>query len=78
MQNEPILISLSELARDKHLNFNKSRLTYYAKIGLITPIKTISRTQIYDKNKTIQIIRKIEKYQTQGYTLPEVKNLLAS
>jgi len=76
MEKQTQLTSLSELARDKRLNLNKSKLAYYAKLGLIIPVDTISRTQIYNKKEVIKIVKMIERLQFTGSTLVEIKKKL--
>ena len=75
MDKQSQLTSLSELARDKQLDINKSRLTYYAKLGLIVPVDTISRTQIYDKKEVIKAVKLIDRLQESNFTLSEIKEM---
>ena len=51
-----MLTSLSELA--KELKINKSSLQYWKKLGIITPEQTVGRIDLYDKEKTLEIIKK--------------------
>ena len=67
MQTE---ISLGELARE--LDINKSKLAYYQVIGLLKPIKCIGRMGIFDKKKTLSVIKKIETEKKKGKKLKEI------
>lgn len=72
----PNFSSLAELAKDERTNSNKSQLTYYARIGLIAPEYTAGGVQIYDKEKTVQILQRIKTLSIQGYKLTEIKKML--
>jgi DNA-binding transcriptional MerR regulator len=68
------LFSLNELARE--LSLNKSKLSYYASLDLITPASTVGRMMIFNKVETIDLIKKIEKLRKSGRTLQEIKELI--
>lgn len=67
-------ISLGELSIE--LGVNKSRLHYFYSIGLLVPTETISKMNLFDKEGTIKIIKKIEKLKVKGKTLDEIKEEL--
>ena len=52
--------SLNELS--KELGVSKSRLTYYAKIGLIIPVATVGKMQIFERSNVLAVVQKIDKY----------------
>lgn len=66
-------ISLGELAIE--LGINKSRLAYYFQLGLIKPVSTIGRMNVFDSVKTKQIIKDIEKFKKEGKTLKQIKTV---
>jgi DNA-binding transcriptional MerR regulator len=63
-------ISLSELALE--LGVNKSMLAYYSKLGLIKPIATVGRMKIFDREKTMHIIKRIIEAKKAGLSLSEI------
>ena len=69
------LTSLGVLAGK--LNVSKSKLSYYDKLELIKPLyKTVSGMRIYDEDKTIITIDKIDKEQEKGTQLKDIKKKL--
>ncbi len=72
------LISLNELARElsKISEVNKSRLTYYVRLGLLTPHAIVGKMQIFKKEETLEILKKIKKWRDKGKELKEIKELL--
>ena len=64
------ITTLSELALD--LKINKTKLNYYAWLGLIVPIKVVGKTLIFDKENVIKKIEKIKEEKNKGLTLKEV------
>ena len=68
------LISLGNLALE--VGVNKSKLAYYARMGLLKPMNTIGVTQIYNKKKTLHRLDKILKAKKEGKTLREIKKIL--
>ena len=69
-KNETQLTTLVEIA--KELKMNKSRLAYYASLGLIRPIVILGSAGAYDKKKTIATIRKIEELKKKNKTLRQI------
>lgn len=63
--------SLGEIAIK--LGINKSRLAYYFSEGIIKPIDKIGRMNVFDAEKTIQIIKKIDSQKKKGKTLNDIK-----
>jgi len=68
--NKIQLTTLADLAQD--LQINKSKLLYYLDMGLIEPIDVMGVTGIYDKKKTIAIVKKIKVLQNKGYSLKQI------
>jgi DNA-binding transcriptional MerR regulator len=68
------LTSLGELALE--LKINKSQLLYYHKLGLINPIETVGRMNLFDRQETIGVIKKIQKLQSASKSLSEIMDLL--
>ena len=66
------LISLGELA--KELKINKSTLAYYSQLGVIIPITTIGRMQLFNKNKILKRLKEVKAEQKKGKTLKEIAN----
>ena len=66
-------VSLSELA--KKIGVNKSKLAYYFEMGLLKPITTIGRMNIFDEVQTMKTIKKIDVLQKSGKTLKDMKNI---
>lgn len=68
MIKEPI--SLSELAR--MLGVNKSKLNFYAWKGLITPVQTIGRAMLFEKDEVLKTLKKIDALREKGKKLDEI------
>lgn len=66
-------ISLAELATK--LKINKSQLAYYFSLGLIKPVLTAGRMNLFDEEKTIRIIQDIKYLKKKGKKLKEIKTL---
>jgi len=73
-QKKPTFVSLGDLALE--LGIKRSQLLYYKTRGLLIPISTISKTNLFDKVETIKAINKIQKLKEQNKTLAEIKELL--
>lgn len=67
-------VSLADLA--KELGLNKSKLNYYAWMGLLDSSATIGKTQLFEKTLTLKRIQKIQKLQDKGLTLKKIKSEL--
>ena len=65
--------SLGELAIS--LGVNKSKLAYYFSIGLLKPIAKVGKMNVFDAEKTLKVINKIEESKNAGKTLAEIKNM---
>lgn len=63
--------SLSEIA--KKLGVNKSKFAYYFSKGLLKPITKVGSMNVFDLNKTISVLKKIDAYKKAGKTLAEIK-----
>lgn len=68
MKNE---VTLSEIARE--LGINKSCLAYYHLLGFLKPIMVVGKAGVFDRKKTIAIIKKIENEKKKGKKLNEIK-----
>jgi len=66
--------SLAELSSE--LGINKSKLAYYFSLGLIKPITTIGKMNIFDREITLKIIKNIGKLQKEGKDLKEIHSKL--
>jgi DNA-binding transcriptional MerR regulator len=66
-------VSLGDLAIQ--LGINKSKLAYYFSMGLLTPMAKVGKTNVFDSDKTLKIIRKIEELKLKGKTLKEIKKI---
>jgi len=64
------LVSLGDLA--KELDINKSKLNYYAWIRLITPLRTIGKTMVFDKAPTVKRLKEIQSAQKKGVKLRDI------
>ena len=64
------ITTLSELALD--LKINKTKLNYYAWLGLIIPIKEVGKTMVFNREKTIKKIELIKIEKNKGLTLKEI------
>lgn len=65
--------SLGEMAIS--LGINKSKLAYYFSLGLLKPIAKVGKMNVFDSEKTLKTIKKIEESKKQGKTLVEIKKL---
>jgi len=65
--------SLGDLAIK--LGINKSKLAYYFSMGLLMPIAKVGKMNVFDEEKTLKIIRKIEELKKEGKALKEIKKL---
>lgn len=63
--------SLGEIAIK--LGINKSKLAYYFSLGLLKPIATVGKMNVFDEEKTIKAVEAIEASQKSGKTLKEIK-----
>lgn len=70
------IISLGELAQHPKILCNKSRLSYYAKLGLIKPIGLAGKTQVYDRDETIKTIKEIDRLIKNKIKLSQIKSIL--
>lgn len=68
MKNE---ITLNELA--KEIGVNKSQLAYYQFFGFLKPITVVSKTGIFDRKRSLAVIKKIEQEKKKGKKLKEIK-----
>lgn len=67
------LVTLALLA--KELGVNKSKLTYYVKLGLFHPVtdmNKISKIGIYDKQEILNSLKIIEKLKAKGCSLKDI------
>jgi len=64
--------TLAELGLE--LNMPKSKLAYYRDCNLISPVQKLSSGGIYNRKETIKIIKGIEKLQSQGHSIQQIKN----
>ena len=67
-------VSLGELSLK--LRINKSKLSYFFTIGLLEPVSQVGKMNIFDEEKTIKKIKKIDDLKKQGKKLKEIKILL--
>lgn len=67
-------IALRELAGE--LDVKKSKLLFYADLGLIQPIATFGKTRIYDKTVTLKQLDLIKKKQLENKTLSQIQKEL--
>lgn len=67
-------VSLGELAIE--LGINKSKLAYFFSIGLLKPVDTIGKMNVFNHNETIKRLKKIEKLKAKGKKLDEIKEEL--
>ena len=70
MIKEIKITTLSELALD--LKINKTKLNYYAWLGLIIPIKEVGKTLVFNREETIKRIELIKAEKNKGLTLKEI------
>ena len=64
--------SLSEIAIV--LGVNKSKLAYYFSMGLLKPVATVGKMNVFDLDKTIKIINKIDELKKKGKSLEFIKS----
>lgn len=71
-------VSLGELARE--LGINKSKLLYYAKIGVIVPVTKAGRMYIFEREDVIKRLKVIENMQQskKGLSLSEIADGIKS
>lgn len=69
------LVSLGDLA--KELGVNKSKLTFYVKLGLLVPHSTPGYVNIFDHTIAVKQIKKIQELQTKkNMKLSAIKEVL--
>jgi DNA-binding transcriptional MerR regulator len=68
------LISLNDLS--KIIKVPKSTLIYYVTMGLFTPREFIGKMYIFEKHMFLDRYKEIKKYQKQGKSLSEIKQLV--
>lgn len=66
--------TLNELSRS--LGVNKSKLSYYVSKGLLKPKSELGGMYVFDREKTLLTLKRIEDYQKKELTLKEIKMLL--
>lgn len=64
--------SLGELAIN--LGINKSKLAYYFSLGLLKPVSSIGRMNIFDSAETMKTIKKIDTLKKAGQKLESIKD----
>lgn len=69
------LVSLGELSIE--LGCNKSKLNYYFSKGLLSPVTTVGRMNVFDREDTIKRIKKIDDLQGKGKTLKDITGILS-
>lgn len=67
-------ISLNEMA--KEFNFNKSKLRFYVNKKLLSPITSVGRMQVFDKDICVKKIKIIIEAQKDGKLIKEIRELL--
>lgn len=66
---------MAELA--KELGINKSKLSYYTKVGIIKSIATPSRMQLFDRDEVVRRLKDIKELQLGSkQRLSEIKKAL--
>lgn len=70
MQPNENLVSLNELA--KEIGVNKSTLSYYVSLKLLTPVAVVGRMQVFKKIEALQRYKKIKEKQKGGMTLKDI------
>lgn len=63
--------TLLELA--KELNYKKSKLQYYAYLGLIKPKEVVGKTMLFERMETMKTLGWIKKEQLKGFKLREIQ-----
>lgn len=64
-------VSINELA--KKMGVNKSKLNYYAQLGLLKHELIAGGVKLFDEDSTLQVINKITTLKNDGKTLEEIK-----
>ena len=65
------LFSLTELA--KNLNVNRSKLVYYAKLGLLKPEEVMGQSRVFRRNEVNNRLKQINNLRKKGYSLTKIK-----
>jgi len=66
------LVSLGDLARE--LGVNKSKLAFYVKLGLLVPVDSTGRMNIYEYDNAMKQIKKITELQkSKSLSLANIK-----
>ena len=68
------IITLSALAME--LKIYRSKLDYYVFLSLISPMSTIGKITFFDRQKTLERLKEIDKLKKKGKTLKEIKLIL--
>jgi DNA-binding transcriptional MerR regulator len=63
------ITTLAELA--KKLGCNKSRLHYYQKIGVLSPIGVVAKAAIFGEKEATAIVKKIDSLRDRGFSIKE-------
>jgi DNA-binding transcriptional MerR regulator len=71
---EDKMVSLGDIAK-KH-KIPKSKLHYYAKLGLIVPKGVTGKMQIYIESEIEERLKKIDGFRKKGMSLSDIKSLL--
>ena len=66
--------SLSEISLK--LGVNKSKLAYFFGLGLLKSVSKVGKTNVFDSEKTMKVVKKINDLKEKGKTLKEIKVLL--
>jgi len=69
------LVSLGELSIE--MGCNKSKLNYYFSKGLLFPVTTIGKMNVFDRDDTIRRVNKINDLQRKGKTLKDIIGILS-
>jgi DNA-binding transcriptional MerR regulator len=70
-------VSLSDLARE--LSINKSKLTYYVKLGILKSVGKIGKTQIFERDEVLKRLKNVKEVQSkQLATLEEIARSVKS
>ena len=69
------LVSLGELSLE--LGCNKSKLNYYFSKGLLNPVTTVGKMNVFDREDTVKRIKKIDDLQGKGKTLKDITGILS-
>ena len=69
------LVSLGDLA--KELKVNKSKLAFYVKLGLLVPVETTGRMNIFDHADAMKQVKKINDLQkSKSMSLANIKQTI--